>query len=226
MPKHKLNQLSTSETKAYRGSITEWAQPLVTGAVTSVYEALAGDGNTEHWDAMPDAGAILARAVGSVTAADLEDLAGDQGIAFQYPKRLLSQAHHGVRDVVGVRLVMGLASISLDRAGVQAGVDWDETLDAHWNRVQKRVLSKLVSAVMTDAFEKDDEDDSDEDEDDSDEEDEEDEEEGGDEELEEDSEEEEEEEEGEEEEVADEEVDEAREELEEIREEAKAEGEE
>lgn len=221
MPKHKLDELSKSEAATYKETFTEWAQPLLAGASLSAFETLVeklevpSDGDSFS---LPAAHMVTIKSALLVNKEDFNELAEAQSIAFTYPKKLLASAQKAVTSVVGVRLAMHLASETITALGIDTTIDWDETLDPHWERVLKRGVSKLVSDMMTDAFEKEDDDDSEEDGEEEDEE----EESGEEEEIEndEDSGDEEEEDHGEEEEAGEEDMAEAAEELEEIRAEA------
>ena len=223
MPKHKLVELSKTEANTYKETFTEWAQPLLSGAANSAFETLSEDLEVPECGesfCLPANNAVKVKSALLVNKEDFDELCESQGIGFSYPKKLLESAQKAVASVVGVRLAMHLASEAISAFGVDTTIDWDETLTPHWERVLKRCVSKLVSDMMADAFEKEEEEDSDDEEADSDEEEgEEDEEEI---ENDEDSEEEEEEE-GEEEEVGEEDMREAAEELDEIRAEAEAE---
>lgn len=218
MPKHKLDELSKTEAATYKETFTEWAQPLLAGASLSAFETLIkklevpSDGDSFS---LPAAHMVKIQSALLVNKEDFDELAEAQGIAFTYPKKLLVSAQKAAASVAGVRLAMHLASETITALGIDTTVDWDETLDPHWERVLKRGVSKLVSDMMADAFEKEDDDDSEE------EGEEEDEEESGEEqEIENDEDSEEEEDLGEEEEAGEEDMAEAAEELEEIRAEA------
>jgi hypothetical protein len=162
MAKRALNELCKSETRAYRETISDFAERLITEAASTVWSQLVEyrvlpDGTFDLWD-RPTCDDISTKVAGEVTGGDFDELASAQGIAFEYPKRLLENARQAAQDVVGVRMAMAFAQEAIQEFGVkQDPADWEDALEPHWKRVQKQAVYRLVSAIMKDAFETDEE---------------------------------------------------------------------